>query len=101
MGYEHYAEVTIDELARLAGQGNAALLLLHLRANHAVRKAPFAIAADAMAGGAVGMSPKTIRAARNVLIERGFLECVYTGGRGPRDPSKYRLTTPAQQAGAE
>ncbi|WP_292061583.1 bifunctional DNA primase/polymerase [Mesorhizobium sp.] len=43
----------------------------------------------------LGWATNTMKAARNALVERGLIECVHPGGRGPNDPPVYRLVTGA------
>lgn len=40
----------------------------------------------------LGWAEKTMRAARDALVERGLIECMHAGGRGPNDPPVYRFT---------
>ena len=40
----------------------------------------------------LGWAVNTLRAARDALVERGLIECVHQGGRGPNDPPVYRFT---------
>jgi hypothetical protein len=40
----------------------------------------------------LGWAEKTMRAARDALVERGLIECIHRGGRGPGDPPLYRFT---------
>lgn len=39
----------------------------------------------------LGWTLRTFRDARNILCERGLIECVQPGGRGPSDPPIYRF----------
>jgi hypothetical protein len=41
---------------------------------------------------ALGWAINTFRAARDILLERGLIECIHAGGRGPNDPPVYRFT---------
>lgn len=76
---------------RIRHNKNAAPLYLHLRQYHNPGD-EFAIVCGSMsAEGSIGMNTKTIRAARNVLLEAGALTLIYKGGRGLHDPSIYRL----------
>lgn len=42
--------------------------------------------------GTIGWAEKTMRAARDALVERGLIECIHEGGRGAGDPPIYRFT---------
>lgn len=41
---------------------------------------------------ALGWAINTFRAARDTLLDRGLIECIHPGGRGPNDPPIYRFT---------
>ena len=73
--------------------GDALILTTILRAKHAYREEPFAVAARAMAGHQViaGWTEHRIRTALDAAVSLGLVERVYKGGRGPGDPSLYRL----------
>lgn len=42
----------------------------------------------------LGWATNTMKAARNALVERGLIQCVHPGGRGPNDPPVYRFGGP-------
>ena len=72
--------------------GDAIILTTILRAKHAYRE-DFAVVARAMAARHViaGWTEHRIRTALEAAVSLGLLDRVYMGGRGPGDPSLYRL----------
>ena len=85
-------QITTTEAKRLRTP-DAVALLVCLRQAHGSRNEAFALAPRAMAAGRVvwGLGERAIRAARDELLELQLLECVHRGGRGPGDPSLFRL----------
>ncbi|RUT32629.1 hypothetical protein EMQ25_05635 [Arsenicitalea aurantiaca] len=77
---------TIDELA--AEDPRAFALLSLLMRHHWGREFVLAKAYAAK----LNWAPNTFKAARDVLVEKGMLVCVHSGGRGPKDPPIYALT---------
>ncbi|MDX8438334.1 bifunctional DNA primase/polymerase [Mesorhizobium australafricanum] len=77
----------VDELA-VKDQRAYALGSVLLR--HHAGSATFFLA-NAMAD-TFGWSVNTFKAARDVLVEFGLIECVHPGGKGPNDPPVYRFT---------
>jgi hypothetical protein len=75
----------VDNLA--AADPDAFALLTILRRHHWDRDffmaKPFAKS--------LGWTLPRYKAARNALVERGFIKCVHPGGRGPNDPPVYRI----------
>jgi hypothetical protein len=47
-----------------------------------------------MASDTLGLGERSLRSARDHLLQRGFLRCVHAGGRRPGDPAKFILTRP-------
>jgi hypothetical protein len=77
-----------DALLKEQGGQDALILLMAARRNHWGR--PF-ILANAWAK-TFGWGPNRLKAARDCLVKHNILRCVHRGGRGPHDPSCYRLT---------
>lgn len=90
VGREARGFLTLTELEGLSLR--ASFLLCLLRAYHACRIEPFAIAI-APYSAELGWSPNTLLAVIRELIAGGYLARMYQGGSGPGDPSLYRLTT--------
>lgn len=88
------AVIPIAEAEILAQYAPAAALMMILKANHAVRREPFAIVPTAMAP-KLQWSPRTVLKARDWLLRHGFLKLVSRGGmtEAGRRPNLYRLTT--------
>ncbi len=84
--------ITTEEGQRLRTAAALALLVC-LRRNHGSRAADFAISPRAMATAGIvwDLGERAIRQARDELIEAGLLELTHRGGKGPGDPSRYRL----------
>ena len=90
-GAEPTAVMFSSDVANLSDSPNALVLLIHLRLAHAWRGGePFALA-RAMAR-ALGWPMPRFLCARQTLIDRGFLDVVHPGGKGPNDPPMARLT---------
>lgn len=89
--------VTVEEHAALCDDPLAFTVLMGLRLKHGARAEPFAVVPEAMAeaGTFPGLSAYRLRKAIRSLCERGALDRVKVGGRGPGDPHKYRLNIPA------
>ncbi|MFC2953090.1 bifunctional DNA primase/polymerase [Marinicaulis aureus] len=87
--------IATHDLDRLMAHGakgrNAITLLLKLRGAHYNRK-EFAIAAEAMEED-LKMSAKTIRQARELLVEEGLLRLTRKTKRGSKEPYLYSLVT--------
>lgn len=89
-GGEATAVVFQSDADHLWDQPKALSLLIRLRMKNGFRNgAPFPLA-QGMAK-SMGMSIPTYRAARDVLVDRFFLEIVHPGGNGPNDPAMVRL----------
>lgn len=75
----------------LVDEPNAMVLLMKLMEAHEGRRDEFCVSARSMAKASVlnGWSETRIRKAREVLLERGYLQCTHEGGRGKSDPSRY------------
>lgn len=88
-----------DELHDL-GDADAAFLWLHLQFAHAARDEAFALVIPRMVEEASipGLGVHRLRQAVGQLIRRGYLRCVYQGGRRKGDPSLYRLAYPRRNA---
>jgi hypothetical protein len=73
--------------------GDAIILMTVLRAKHAKREKPFAVALRAMADRQLlySWSEHRYRMALAAALDLRLIERVYKGGRGPGDPSLYRL----------
>jgi hypothetical protein len=80
------AAAEVDELA--AAEPNAYALLGILRRYHAGSD-DFKLA-KAMAV-KLGWTLRAFKAARDVLVEHGLIECIHPGGRRPNDPPIYRF----------
>lgn len=76
----------VDELA--AADPRAYALLSLLMRHHWGREFHLTKAYAASLGWAIN----TLRAARDTLLERGLIECIHPGGRGPNDPPVYKFT---------
>lgn len=87
-----FTTVSLDELVALGPNADATLLYAHLKLKHRI-DSKFAIAARAMASARVigSWSAKRYRNATATLIRIGLMRCIHHGGRGPGDPSLYRL----------
>ncbi len=83
-----------DRLAAISDP-NAFFLLAHLWRLHGNRNEHFALVPEAMRAHRVipGMSAKAIAKARDRLLVDGYLVRTHKGGRGPGDPSRFRLGT--------
>ena len=89
-GGEANAVIVHSDLEHLWDQPVAMMLLLRLRMAHSHRNGqPFALAKETAT--ILGVSVPTYRAARDVLVERHFIEIVHNGGRGKNDPPQARL----------
>lgn len=89
-GGEANAVITHSEAGHLRDQPTALALLIQLRMAHSNRNGqPFALAREAAS--LIGVSFPTYRAARDVLVDRYFIEIVHPGGRGKNDPPMARL----------
>ena len=73
--------------------GDAFILMTVLRAKHAKRKEPFAVAPRTMAERQIipGWSEHRYRMALSAALGLDLIEPVYKGGRFKGDPSLYRL----------
>ena len=97
-------QLPVTAIAELATSGNALVLLGYLFHFHAGRTEPFALAERAMAVHEAipgWRDPKRYSRARSVLIEKGFIVCVYKGGSRPGDASLYRFANDLKQRGSE
>lgn len=76
----------VDELA--SAEPHAFALLSILKRHHWGRDFALAKAfADSL-----GWTLRTFKEARAILLDRGLIECVHPGGRGPKDPPIYRFS---------
>jgi hypothetical protein len=76
-------------LTHAARNPDAFALFSILQAHHKGLRAEFAIS-KAMAD-SLGWNLRKFRSARDYLVNAGLIKCVHLGGRGPRDPAKYRF----------
>ena len=90
VGQEARAFLTATELSQLGGHGDAALVLMKLRAAHGWREGEEFPLANAL-GASLGWGLPKFRTAKQILVENRFLEVTHTGGVGPRDPPRARL----------
>ena len=89
-GGEATAVVFHSDMEHLWDAPMALNLLVRLRMAHGWRNGrPFALAKETAE--ALGVSVPTYRAARDVLVDRHFLEIIHPGGRGKNDPPQARL----------
>lgn len=89
-GGEATAVIFHSDVEHLWNQPLALKLLIHLRMVHSWRNgAEFTLALATAES--LGVSPKTFRAARDMLVERYFLEITHPGGKGKNDPPRARL----------
>lgn len=82
-----------DMLGGFCGNGDAALLLLHLLRDHGSRKDPFFLHIPLMVQSnyIVGWSKYRYVCARDVLLASGMIACIHHGGRHKGDSSLFRL----------
>jgi hypothetical protein len=106
VGTEAKTLVTLSYLKQVIGDApnkhsdSAFVLLLLLKLEHSGRQArgePFMMVLDAMArdGCLPGWTLYQYRNAAKVLLEAGYIECVFQGGRSKHSPSLYFLTPKA------
>lgn len=76
-------------LGHAAKNPDAFALFSILQAQHKGIRGEFALS-KAMADG-IGWQVRKFKAARDYLVDEGLLRCVHPGGRGPKDPPKYRF----------
>jgi len=88
-GYGPRVVFAADEVDDLAAEEPRAWALLSVLRRHHNADAEFALA-KGMAE-SLRWSINTFRDARLVLDQRGLIECVHKGGRGPNDPPIYRF----------
>lgn len=89
-GGEANAVVFHSDIEHLWDQPNALALLVRLRMAHGHRNgSPFALARGA--ADLIGKSAPTYRTARDVLVDRRFIEIIHPGGKGKNDPPIARL----------
>ena len=90
VGGEANAVITRSEADHLLDQPTALALLIQLRMAHSNRNGkPFTLAREAAS--LIGVSLPTYRAARDVLVDRYFIEIIHPGGKGKNDPPMARL----------
>lgn len=89
-GYGPRVILAADEVDDLAADDPRAFALLSILRRHHAGADDF-ILSKAMAE-SIGWSVNTLRAARDALEERGFVECIHRGGQKPNDPPLYRFT---------
>lgn len=90
IGQDARAVITIKELDTLDGNADAAFLLMKLRASHGWREGGSFALSKAFAA-SLGWTLPRFRRSRSVLVERGFIQCIHLGGKGPNDPPIYCL----------
>jgi Bifunctional DNA primase/polymerase, N-terminal/Primase C terminal 1 (PriCT-1) len=95
-GGEAHAVIDAAEFERLRDEPGAIVLLILLRLSHAARSEPFAIVKEAMSRAKLiaNWSGKVYAHARDVLLDRGFLELRREGG-GRGNPHLYALMKPS------
>ena len=84
------AVITASELDALEGNADAVFLLMKLRAAHGWREGKGFALAKMFAVSLCWTLPR-FKKARAFLAERGFIICIYQGGKGPNDPPIFRL----------
>lgn len=89
-GGEATAVIFKSDMDHLWDAPNAMALLIRLRLAHGYRKGGTFALAQVIAA-SMGLSVPTYRAARDVLVDRCFLEIIHRGGRGKNDPPIARL----------
>jgi hypothetical protein len=94
-GYVRWSAERVLSCARHRRAGDAIIVTTMLRAMHAKREEPFAVAPRAMAAAQVipGWSEHRTRMALAAAVELGFIERVHKGGRCKGDPSLYQLAS--------
>lgn len=89
-GGEATAVIFHSDRVHLWDQPLALSLLVSLRMAHGHRNGdPFAL--SRAAAGLIGVSAPTYRVARDVLVDRRFIEIIHPGGKGKNDPPIARL----------
>lgn len=96
-GQEVRAVALKSELEKLGGHGDAALLLLTLRAIHGRLGGGEFILSNAITE-RFGWSIRRLKSAINCLVGQGFIEIAHEGGQGPKDPRIARLPLGEQNA---
>ncbi|MFW7355595.1 MAG: bifunctional DNA primase/polymerase [Brucella sp.] len=88
--FGHGARVIVDHaiVDSLAASNPRAFALLSLLMRHHWGREFYLTKAYAST---IGWAVNTMREARDALLERGLIECVHQGGRGPNDPPVYRF----------
>lgn len=89
-GGERFITVMGSEIQTLQDQPRAFWLLMCLKNAHENRRTSFAISPRAIAE-KTGWDSATVREARNILLERKYLELVHRGGSKPGDVSIFRF----------
>ena len=89
-GCEAHVLIAASELDQLGGNGDAALILIRLRAAHGWRNGGDFPLANAFAA-SLGWGLPRFRKGRDFLEDRRFIACTHPGGKGPHDPPRYRL----------
>lgn len=89
-GGEATAVVFKSDMDHLWDEPLALALLIRLRIANGFRNgAPFPLSQEIAKS--MNVSPPTYRAARDVLVQRSFLEIIHPGGKGKNDPPIVRL----------
>jgi len=96
-GGEARAQITASELETLGGNGNAALLLMRLRAVHGWRNGGSFALANVFAA-SLGWGLEKFRSAVNTLVGLSFLKRLHAGGNGPKDPPIYALINKVRES---
>lgn len=99
-GSEARAMITASEHELLQEHPYALSLLLKLHFSHGARTESFAISAKAMKNANVmpGWGVQRYRQARDILLEKRFLACVFEGGQHQHAPSLYEFRKPSGKA---
>jgi Bifunctional DNA primase/polymerase, N-terminal/Primase C terminal 1 (PriCT-1) len=90
VGQEHRAQIFESEFHRLRQHPEAMSLLVELRLAHACRDGDFALA-NALAD-KFGWGVPRFRKARAILAKERFLIRTHQGGKGPRDPPRFKFS---------
>jgi hypothetical protein len=84
-----YAVTDINDIKSLTDAPNALVLLTLLQASHEGLRKEF-ILANAIAG-SLAWDKRKFKCARDILVERRFIEITHAGGVGPHDPPRAKF----------